>query len=105
VFELYLPKFQFTKCFFDFVTKYAYFLHENNPGEKNQRRLFSQCSDGSTSSTCYQKYGPRRLFYFSAGQCTRPQSQIDHQNAKKRHSRHYSHIMVSEQYRFESCRL
>jgi len=28
VFELYLPKLKFMKCFFDFVTKYAYFLHE-----------------------------------------------------------------------------
>jgi len=28
VLEHYMPKFKFTKLFLDFVTKYAYFLHE-----------------------------------------------------------------------------
>jgi len=85
------------------------FLHENYPGdhENDQRRLFSQYPDGTTSSrpTSYQKYDPRRLFYFSAAQYTSPQGQINHQNAKMRHSRQCSLIMVSEQSRFESCRL
>jgi len=69
----------------------------------NQWRLLSRNSAGTTSSTCYHnyhKYGPRRLLYFSAGQCASPQSQINHQNAKKRLTRlHSSHIMAFEQSR------
>jgi len=40
---------------------------------KNHRPLLSRCSAGTTSSTCYQKSGPRRLFYFSAGQPIEPE--------------------------------
>src|SRR6218665_4193113 len=41
----------------------------------------------TTSSTCYQKSGPRRLFHFSAGLCAKPQCPMNHRNATKRHSR------------------
>ena len=54
---------------------------------KNHRGLLWRCSAGTTSATCYQKSGPRRLFYFSAGQCSSPQSRRNHRNAKERHTR------------------
>ena len=49
---------------------------------KNHRCPVSRCSAGTTSSTCYKKSGPRKLFIFqSIGQCASPQRR----SAKKRH--------------------
>jgi len=60
---------------------------------KSHQRLLSLCSAGTPYSICYQKSGPRRLFYFSAGQCVSPQSRRNHRLAKKRQTRlHSSHI-------------
>jgi len=69
---------------------------------RNQRRLLSRCSAGKTFPNCYQKYGPKRLFYFSAGQWGSPRSQINHRSAKTGHTRvlYSSYIMASEQSRF-----
>jgi len=77
-------KIEMYKMFFlYFVTKHMPAFYTKLFWSNNQRCLFSQCSAGTTSSTCYQKSGPRRLFYFSAGQCASSQGQINHQNASK----------------------
>ena len=68
------------RCGFD---AWSYTLGLHWSWGKNYRRLLSRFSPGTTSSTCYQKSGTRRLFYFSAGQCASPQSQRNHRNVKR----------------------
>ena len=64
MFELYMPKISIFEMFSDFVTKYAYILHENNLGEKVNGAYFRNALVAQHLLLVIRNMAPEGCFIF-----------------------------------------